>query len=138
MAAYELLGPTNMIQDIDFVGDPVRAAGWYGMPEGLHTIAIYSNTFRGRIFIEGSLSENPSCADWFPIKLDTCDYIELPKDPLAAQLTESDTKNVIGYTFRANILWLRAKVWRSYYINNPINSSDYKDLGAISKILVAY
>ena len=137
MASYQLLGPTNLVQDLDFVGDPIRAAGWFGMPEGLHTVAIYTNDFTGRIFIEGSLSTDPNTSDWFPIKLSTCDYIEFPRIPNAPQSMNTGDTSVVGYTFRSNILWIRAKVWRSYF-TSKITSSNKDTMGSISQIMIAY
>ena len=137
MPAYQLLGPTNMIQDLDFVGDPIRAAGWFGMPEGLHTVAIYTNDFTGRVFIEGSLSMNPESCDWFPIRLDVCDYIEFPRNPNAPQSMYTGDTSVIGYTFRSNILWVRVKVWRSYF-TKKITDENKDTMGSISQILIAY
>lgn len=138
MPSYNLLGPTNLVEQPDFVGDPVRAAGWYGLPEGLHTVAIYTRNFTGRVFIEGSLSMDPNCCDWFPIKLSQCQYIEYPKNPLAIQSPYDGDTMVDGYTFRSNVLWLRARVWRSYFLTNPLNPSEIDTLGSISKIVVGF
>ena len=137
MASYQLLGPTNLVQDLDFVGDPIRAAGWFGMPEGLHTVAIYTNNFTGRVFIEGSLSTDPNTKDWFPIQLSTCDYIEFPLISSAPQSMSTGDTSVIGYTFRSNILWVRAKVWRSYF-TSKITTENKDTMGSISQIMIAY
>ena len=129
MACYELLGPTNLVEAVDFVGDPVRAAGWFGMPEGLHTVAIYSQYFTGRVFIEGSLATTPCCDDWFPIKLSTCDYIEFPQIQNANCSPYDGDTSVTSYTFRTNILWIRAKVWRSYFLKTPITENNTLTVG---------
>ena len=138
MPCYQLLGPSNLVQDIDFVGEPVKAAGWFGMPEGLHTVAMYVNNFTGRIFIEGSLSMDPGCAEWFPIKVTGCDYIEFPiiQDCPSSMFT-GDTITT-SFTFRSNILWLRIRVWRSYFLTQADMDDPQFQYGSISQILVGY
>lgn len=138
MPCYQLLGPSNLVQDIDFVGEPVKAAGWFGMPEGLHTVAMYVNNFTGRVFIEGSLSMDPGCSEWFPIKVTGCDYVEFPLIQNCPNSMFTGDTITTSFTFRSNILWLRVRVWRSYFLTQADMNDPQFQYGSISQILVGY
>ena len=50
------------------VSDKVKADGYYGNADGLHTVAyICSSDFVGTIKMQGSLATEPSSSDWFDI-----------------------------------------------------------------------
>lgn len=97
----------------DQTGPAVRADGYYGFADGLHTIAFYLKNFRGRLFLEGSLSDDPQESDWFPIGLgsDTA-YVNV-----TTAATEIKSFNVIG-----NFVYMRARVQRSHL---PGTASEY-------------
>ena len=40
---------------LDFTGSPVKADGYYGFSDGMHTVSFHLNDFRGRIYIEATL-----------------------------------------------------------------------------------
>lgn len=125
---------------IDMTGEPVRSVGWYGIPDGLHTMAIYLDNFIGRIFVEGTLVSNPSECDWFPIKLHEHQqkpYIQFPLDKNNPSGVNGGDSGIYSYTFKCNILYLRVRIWRSYFINPLIPSEQIEQLGQVNKILLS-
>lgn len=90
---------------LDQVGLATRADGYYGYAGGLHTVGFYLKNFKGRLFVDATLSDNPQESDWFPISLsDTTDFVEYDN-----ATTGVETFNIIG-----NFVYLRAKFTRSY------------------------
>lgn len=138
MTPITLLPTTSTIEQIDIQGDPVKAGAWYGIPSGQHTIAIYVQNFTGRIYIEGTLSNDPSYATWFPIDPGTGqDYVEFPLTPNAATSIRGGDNGVYGFTFTANALWLRARVERAYYLtSSDLTSDEIAALGSVRKIMM--
>ena len=138
MSSVTMLGSSQM--QIDMTGDPIRADGWYGYPDGLHTIAIYLRNFIGRIFIEGTLESNPTECDWFPIKLHEHQkehYIEYPLEPYNETGYDGGDSGIYSYTFKTNVLYLRARVWRTYFISPALDSEQIELLGQVSKIMLS-
>ena len=138
MSSVTLLGSSQMQKDM--TGDPIKADGWYGYPDGLHTIAIVLANFIGRIYIEGTLSSNPSDCDWFPIKLhpnQTNYYLEFPIDPNSVNEYNGGDSGVFSYTFKVFCLYLRARVERSYFINLTTQPSEIELLGQVRQILLS-
>lgn len=118
---------------IDFTGEKARAAGWYGHTQGLHTVAISVHNFQGRITLQGSQVLNPSEADWFTIALPADypakPYIEFPRSLISKNLnTPKGETSTIGFSFRINCLWLRAKIERAYLL--PVHLPTYAGLTA--------
>jgi hypothetical protein len=117
------------------IGDPVHADGWYGFSEGLHTVSIHTANFTGRIWIQASLALEPTEDDWFDIWLrEGTPYLEFPFNPSAPTgYLQGDTTNM-AFTFKANILWVRAKMDRDYLeIVEPYDGS----YGVINKIVLS-
>lgn len=90
---------------LDQTGTATRADGYYGFADGLHTVAFYLKNFRGRLYLEGTVSDDPAESDWFPIGLEG----ELPYINVTTAATEIKSYNVIG-----NFVFLRARVQRSH------------------------
>ena len=79
------------------VSDAVKADGYYGNADGLHTVAyICSSDFVGTIKMQGSLATNPDNAtDWFDIDGTTAG--------------DDSTVTATQYVnFTGNFVWLRA------------------------------
>lgn len=109
---------TNMGGKISAEGEPKKAVAWYDTNKRLNTIAIHTINFVGRIWIYGSLKENPTNdTDWFPIKLTDDYYIEYYQEPDPIKVNRvGKYLNIYGsYT------WLKAKMDRDYLtsINKP-------------------
>lgn len=139
MAVFTLLETTSGQPIIDKVGLPIKAAGWYGYGNCVHTISIQISNFSGRIFIEGTLSNNPNqTTDWFPIQLNGSDYIEYPQSNVRTNSTYTGDSGVYGFTFKSNILYIRARMVRSYFIDPSIPPDQLILLGAVKKIDVCF
>ena len=119
-------------------GEKIRADGFYGSSDGLHTLSIYVGNFIGRVYIEASIAENPTATDWFAIPFDgaTLDHVEYPH--VGALLNPNGETSVLGFNLTANITWIRSRLDRTYLgIPEPV-PSDFALYGAISKILMSH
>ena len=122
---------------LDFTGSPVKADGYYGFSDGMHTVSFHLNDFRGRIYIEATLVDteaNITSTDWFSIQLQADqDYIQHPIDPnsLLGGSINGDT-TVEAFTFTGNFVYLRARVVRTYIDGTPALNT----VGTVDKILL--
>lgn len=132
--SVQVLGDTQV--ELNVTSDKVRADGWYGQKDGLHTISFYLDDFTGRIYLEASLATDPEESDWFDIFLNGGNsYQEYPLTPGAPTGTHGDTL-VDAYTFQINALWVRVKIDRSYVMPQPTTDAEKTLLGSVSKILL--
>jgi hypothetical protein len=123
---------------LDYTGIPVRADGWYGYPDGLHTVAIYLQNFVGSVIIEASLVIHPTEHDWFAVQLipgQSC--LNFPQNPLNPTGINGGDAGVVGYSFKANILWIRARVIRSYIYDPTMTPDRVGLLGSVRKIFLS-
>lgn len=118
---------------LNYTGDKIRADAFYGNTDGLHTISINYSDFVGRLYIEGTLVNDPSDSDWFPIYLTSgSDYKQYPVNANSPTGIVGDT-GTDGFTFRANVMYLRARVDRSHLTDTVYNQAQH---GRINKILL--
>lgn len=125
MKSSELL-LSNTTGQVSVIGEKVRADGWYGSRDGLHTIQINTSNFRGRIGIQASLAENPLEDDWFSINLSG------KNDYLVYDCEDSSTK---AYNFTGNFVWLRALVDRNNLGYDP-TPDQLSRLGNVTRIIL--
>lgn len=111
----------NMSGKISHIGEPIKAVGYYSYDTNkrLNTIAIHTIKFTGRIYIYGTLKENPTeDSDWVVIPLtEETDYIEFNNFGKPYSKRENIFVNIEGsYTY------LRAKMDRDYLnvIQTPV------------------
>ena len=128
---------------IDFVGEPVRAAGYFGPTSGIHTFQIKTLNFQGTLFIEGSMLAQPSEADWFPILLGGHPSLTFPTLDwdVPSFITPpgwEGQSGTFGYTVTINCVLLRARMARSNLI--PYGSDEYliSTFGSIDSVKVRY
>ena len=108
--------------NLDQVGLATRADGYYGFADGLHTVAFYLKNFKGKLFIEASISDNPNENDWFPIGLGNgTSYFNVESSE-----TKIETFNLVG-----NFVYLRAKIQRSH-LGQPISA-----LGTCERVVLS-
>lgn len=117
------------------VGDAVRADGWYGFTDGLHTVAIYLQNFQGRVRFEASIATEPQEGDWFPVEINGAEFLSFPKDPLAPTGTTGDT-GTLGMNILGNFTWLRVCIDRSYLSPTPEAQADIDALGYVDRVLL--
>ena len=116
-------------------GEPQRAAGYYttAINGGWHTVSADLVNFTGRVYIEATLSATPTESDWFPIQLHSnTAYAQFPVMPLQPTGVNGDTVTV-GWTFRGNFVFVRARIDRSY-ITPP---NDLSTVGVARKIMMS-
>ena len=129
-----VLGDTGIEQNV--TSDKVRADGWFGQKDGLHTILWQLEDFTGRIFLEASLETEPEEKDWFPIQLDGAkSFIEYPLNSLDPSGPHGDTF-VDAFTFQLNALWIRVRINRSFVVPVPTTDAEKGLLGSIGKVLL--
>ena len=108
--------PLTGATSLDTTGDAVPGDSYYGYTDGVHTVAVYGNNLKGRIKIQGTLATTPTEDDWFDILLAGLPY-----------------KDYDGFTFVANLVYLRAKLDRT-----SLGITDYSTAGFVGKIYLNY
>lgn len=123
---------------INFIGPSVKAAGWYGPTEGVHTVAIRTRNLRGRITLQGTIAVTPQDADWFVIPLSDNGYLEYPRTIVANPYGGRGDSSTLGFTFNTNSTFLRVLVDRSYLIN-PFATEEFVSLfGTVDSVVVNF
>lgn len=144
MSIQSILVLSDTGTELNVTSDKVRADGWFGAHDGLHTIAFFLSNFTGRIFLEATLATEPETTDWFPVVLDgTKAYVEYPlAPPLNSAFNSVDPTGGDGSTFvdaftlQGNFLWLRVRIDRSYIKPVPTTDSEKALLGSVRKVLL--
>lgn len=129
--SYTIL--TNQTE-LSFTGDATRTDIFSGMTQNLHTVSISVNNFVGRFYVEGTIALNPTEDDWFPIYLTSgTPYREYPINSVSPTgINDGDTVTE-GFTFRANLLYIRARIDRSYLPETAYDSAVH---GTIDKVIL--
>lgn len=112
----------NSGTNLDLIGEAVPGDSYYGFTDGLHTIAIYGQNLTGRVKIQGTLATNPTDDDWFNVLIDGLPFKDY-----------SEFTGVEGYTFTANLVFLRAILDRT-----SLGQTDISTVGYIDKIYLNY
>lgn len=130
-----MLGDTFL--ELNVTGEKIRADGFFGQKDGLHSVAFYLQDFTGRVFIEGTLASEPvDGVDWFAIFLDgTNSFIEYPLDLSNPTGVNGDTM-VDAFTFQGNFVYLRVRIDRSFVVPIPVTDPEKALLGSIGKVLL--
>ena len=119
---------------LTYSGDKIKADGYYGHTDGVHTVSATVTNFQGRIHLEGSLATEPTEADWFPIYLTSGNsFRQYPVTSVPSGSNSLGDTTTEAWTFRANILWIRARVDRVYL---SAGSYDVALHGIVDKILL--
>ena len=109
--------------DMSYTGEAFRGDGFYGFADGLHTVSFHVKQFTGRIFIQATLVENPQENDWFDIDL-MIDQTFLQWD---------NETEALGVSFTGNFVYVRAKVDRSYLVDQNYDPATH---GLVDKIVL--
>lgn len=134
MFSVTLLDSTTT--EINVTGTKQKGAGFSNTIGCNHTVSISVANFIGRVYIEGSLANDPTEEDWFPIQLrGTSDYIQYPINPNAPTGANNGDTSVTAYSFSGNYIWIRARVNRDYLVPFP---QDTLYVGAVRYILLNY
>tara|TARA_R110001606_G_scaffold29733_5_gene92584 strand:- start:767 stop:1135 length:369 start_codon:yes stop_codon:yes gene_type:complete len=112
----------NTGTNLDVTGDAVPGDSYYGFTDGLHTVAVYGENLTGRVRIQGTLASTPSETDWFNVLIDGLPFKDY-----------SEFSGVEGFTFVANLVFLRATLDRT-----SLGITDHTTAGYIEKIYLNY
>lgn len=129
--SYTLL---THLPELSYSGNPVRVDVFGGNTQNLHTVSASVSNFIGRIYIEGTLAASPTENDWFPVYLTSgTSYRQYPVNSVNPTGTNQGDTRTEGFTFRANLLYIRARVDRVY-----LNATSYNQTihGSIDTILL--
>lgn len=133
MFSIQLLDSTS--GKINVTGQRQKGAGWNNSVGNNHTVSMALSNFTGRIYIQGSISANPTDLDWFdiPIGKGTA-YVQHPLDP-ALPTGETGDTGTYAYSFSGNYIWIRARIDRTYLVPPPV---DPYYVGSVINILLNY
>ena len=141
-ARKAVLMMTNTGRNHNVTGDKIRADGYYGRTDGIHTVQVVVNNFTGSFGIQGTLATEPVEADWFSINLNTnqnvasaSPNIAFPANPAAPTGQDGDN-GTMAFTFVGNFVYLRAILDRSTIVE-PGELDATTELGVISKVLLS-
>ena len=117
----------------NFTGEPARADGFYGSSDGHHTISVQVHEFIGRIYLEASVVEKPTEADWFPVAIPGySNYIQYPR----ASSGNGKETSTIGFNVQVNATWFRIRLDRTY-LNITVLPENRANYGTVGKILLS-
>lgn len=130
---------SNTGKNHNLVGESIRADGYYGRSDGLHTVQVIYNNFTGDFGLQGTLEVSPTEADWFFINLNSFSaiqspYVRFPEDPSEPTGDIGDT-GTRAFSFLGNFVYIRAILNRDY-IPEPSPSEDTTGLGQIARVLL--
>lgn len=136
---------TNTSQHWEVVGQMIRADGWWGNTDGLHTISVHYYNFIGGFLLQGTLAIAPMESDWFNISLKcmpslyTTEEVRFPLNQSAPTGTNGGDTGVSAYSFIGNFVYLRARLVRSYLGPAPQSDQELRDrmVGHIDKVLLS-
>jgi hypothetical protein len=128
-SSLDLLPPMRPL--ISIIGEPVRAAGWYGPTRGLHTVSVRAVNFVGLLFVEATLSPDPSTDEWFSV-LPDAPVMRFPRSGTSGETV------CLGFSFRSNCLWLRARMDRSAIIPPNATEAQIARYGILDTVRLNY
>lgn len=131
---------SNTGRDHNLVGKPIRADGWFGNPDGIHTVQVIYSNFTGAFGLQGTLELDPQEKDWFYINLNQFSAIDTPfvRFPVrpASPTGDSGDTGTKAFTFTGNFVWLRAVLDRSYLVE-PSPTAATIGFGQIDRVLLS-
>lgn len=121
---------------VSVTGPAIKADGWYGNTDGLHTVAMQVINFTGRIHIEATIVLDPEEDDWFPIELQGSTYVQFPQNPKipTGSYESGGDSGTLGFSFRINAVWLRARMDRDY-LNDLALAYDQNSLSMLGNVV---
>jgi len=133
---------TNTGINHNLTGDAIRADGYFGYTDGIHTVQVVVNNFTGSFGIQGTLATEPTETDWFDINLNanwnvsSADpKVSYPVNPAAPTGQDGDN-GAKAFTFVGNFVYLRAVLDRSTIVE-PSENSPTTELGNIDRVLLS-
>ena len=123
--------------ELNLTGPAVRADGFTSQRDGLHSASWTLENFTGRIYLEATLSTEPTEDDWFAIQLSSCSpYIEYPRNPLQPTGDNTGDSGTDAVAFVGNFTFVRFRIDRSYIVPVPSTEIQIAQLGSVSQALL--
>lgn len=116
---------------MNITSNSLEGDSFYGYTDGFHTIAVQYQNFQGRVFIEATLSLEPTESDWFPVGI--TGGVSITQGGYK-QFPSSGTDGVTvteAYTFRGNFTYIRFRVDRSYLGDGATYDSSYGTIASV-------
>jgi hypothetical protein len=143
-ARKSVLMMSNTGQNHNLTGDKIRADGYFGRTDGIHTVMVVVANFTGSFGIQGTLATVPVEADWFDINVNVnqnvssaSPRVSFPVNPASpTNVGGNGDDSVLAFTFVGNFVYLRAILDRST-ITEPSPLAATTNLGVISKVLLS-
>lgn len=141
--------PIVMLSDTsqfwELTGPAVRADGWWGSTDGIHTVSVQFANFVGGFKVQGTLALEPAEADWFDIDLSDINAtycgkeVRYPRIELSPTGTNGGDTGIEAFTFVGNFTHLRALVVRDFLGSEPTSNEQILDaqVGQIIKVLLS-
>jgi hypothetical protein len=92
----------------------VEGDSYYGYSDGLHTLAVKYNGFKGRVYVQGTLSLTPTEADWFNVQVPGGVSINEGGYKQFPQTGTDGFTGMEGYNIVGNFAWIRLKFDRAH------------------------
>ncbi len=135
---------TNTGQNHNLTGDKIRADGYFGRTDGIHTVQVVVANFTGSFGLQGTLAIEPVEADWFDINLNVNQNVSSASPNVTFPVNPAEPTNqggngddaTLAFTFVGNFVFLRAILDRSN-ITEPSPLAATTELGVISKVLLS-
>lgn len=99
--------------EMNVTTDKVEGDGYYGYSDGIHTFAVSYNAFKGRIYVQGTLSLDPADTDWFNLQVPGGRTPELGGYKQFPTSGTDGFSGVEAYTIEGNFTYLRVVIDRS-------------------------
>jgi hypothetical protein len=109
----------------------VEGDSYYGYSDGLHTFAVKYNAFKGRVYVQATLSLVPTEADWFNVQVPGGVSINLGGYKQFPQSGTTGYTASEGYNITGNFAWLRLKFDRSYLGDGTTYAADYGQIDSV-------
>ena len=126
----------------NLTGTAIRADGYFGHTDGIHTVQVVVNNFTGSVGIQGTLATEPTENDWFDINLNANWNVNSANPKVSypvnagAPTGQDGDSGTQAFTFVGNFVYLRAVLDRS----NIVEGSDLSpttELGQIDRVLLS-
>lgn len=131
---------SNTGRDHSLFGKAIRADGYFGMMDGIHTVQVIYSNFTGSFGLQGTLEVNPQEEDWFFINLNQKSAVDSPfvRFPVkqGAPTGEAGDTGTKAFTFTGNFVYLRAVLDRSY-LPEPSPQAANTGYGHIDRVLLS-
>lgn len=138
-------------EDWNVLSDPIKAAGWYGRTNGLHTLSFTLRNFVGRIYLMATLENTPEEADannsWFPVCIGGGDtaWVEFPmtgdedRGALPSSMYGFQTTGTFCETFIGNVTYIKVGMDRDYLsTQDPHTNSQIDAVGRLEQVLINF